>query len=46
MGKIEKLNELFEIWKKEHENELDISDENSQSTIPSLKISFEKLLEK
>lgn len=39
MGKTEKLNELFEKWKKEHEKELDISDKNNQSTIPSLKVS-------
>lgn len=39
MGKTEKLNELFEKWKKEHEKELDISDKNNQSIIPSLKIS-------
>ena len=39
MGKVERLNELFEKWKKEHEKELDISDKNNQSTIPSLKVS-------
>lgn len=39
MGKTEKLNELFEKWKKEHEKEVDISDKNNQSTIPSLKVS-------
>ena len=39
MGKTEKLNELFEKWKKENEKELDISNKENQSTIPSLKVS-------
>lgn len=39
MGKVERLNELFEQWKEEHKRELDISNKDNQSTIPSLKIS-------
>ena len=39
MGKVEKLNELFEKWKKEQEEEVDVNDKENQSTIPSLKVS-------
>ena len=39
MGKVERLNELFEQWKEEHKREFDISNKDNQSTIPSLKIS-------
>lgn len=39
MGKVERLNELFEQWEEEHKRELDINNKDNQSTIPNLKIS-------